>query len=267
MTFNLSMVKPFLQKHGPSILTGLTIFGVAATGYLTHVADKKLIGDVCEKIVMSEDTEKPVKEIVNETAKEHWKDYIAPAAVGLATMGCSFGANSWHLSKEGTLAAAALMYKTSGEELEKKIREKFGDEETAKIKKEIAEAKADKERPPWEEKRPDKMKIWEPYSKQWFYATQQELLWAEIVINKMLAQNYQVSMNDLLKIYNCKPIKDGDNFGWSYDDECFTELWACGGAMMGNWIGFSPGYRQDSNGEWYFEMDYEVHPNDFQKLE
>ena len=263
---NFNAIKPFLEKHGPTILTGLAMFGVAATGYLTHRADKKLIGDVCERIVMSEETETPVKEIVAKSAKANWKIYIPPVVAGLATMGCALGANQWHLNKEGALAAAALMYKTSGEELEKKLTEKYGEEEVKKVKQEIAEAKADKDRPPWEAKRPDKMKIWEPYSKQWFWASQQELLWAEIMINKMICQRFQVTLNDLLKIYGCRPMKDGDKLGWSYDDECYNQIWACGGSLMGNWIGFSPQLIQNDDGTTYFEMDYEVHPNDLTEL-
>lgn len=264
---SFNTIKNFIIKHGPTILTAFTMLGVAGTGYLMHVADKKLIGDVCERITWDEDTEKPINEIVNESAKDNWKVYIPPVVVGLATMGCAFGANHWHLSKEGALAAAAIMYKTNGEELERRLKEQFGEDNVNEVKKQIREAKEDPDLPPWEEKRPDKMKIWEPYSKQWFYASQQELLWAEIVINKMLAQNYQVSINDLLKIYGIKPKPELENVGWSYDDECFTQLFAVGGAMMGNWIGFSPGYRQGADGEWYFEMDYEVHPNDFTRLE
>ncbi len=267
MNLNINTVKNLLIKHGPTILTGLAMFGVAATGYLTHRADKKLIGDVCERIVTTEETEKPVKDIVTESAKANWKVYIPPVVVGLATIGCTLGANQWHLSKEGALAAAAIMYKTNGEELEKRLKEKFGDEEVKKVKQEIAEAKEDKDRPPWEAKRPDKMKIWEPYSKQWFWASQQELLWAEIMINKMICQQWKVTLNDLLSIYGCKPTKEGENLGWSYDDECYTQTWACGGRLMGNWIGFSPQLVENSDGSTYFEMDYEVHPNDLAELE
>ena len=267
---NFNAVKPFLEKHGPTILTGLTMIGVAATAYFTHRADTKVCGYTCAEVLTKDirnEKEIKFKPIFYEEAKKHWKFYIPPVAVGLATMGCAFGANKWHLSKEGALAAAAIMYKTSGEELEKKLSEKFGEEEVKKVKQEIAEAKADKDRPPWEAKRPDKMKIWEPYSKQWFLASQQELLWAEIMINKMICQRFQVTLNDLLKIYGCLPMKDGDKLGWSYDDECYNQIWACGGNLMGNWIGFSPQLVQNDDGSTYFEMDYEVHPNDLTGLE
>lgn len=266
MKLNFRMIKPFLQKHGPSILTGLSMLGVVATGYLTHRADRKIIGDACEAILFEDDADIPVDVTVGRVMRKHWKNYILPASVGVATMACSLGANQWHLSKEGALTAAALMYKTSGEELEKALKEKFGEEEVAEVKKKIAEAKDDKERPPWEAKHPDKMKIWEPYSKQWFWASQQQLLWAEIMINKMICQQWKVSLNDLLNIYGLRGKKEFDDIGWSYDDECYTQTWACGGRMMGNWIGFSPILKTGTDGEEYFEMDYEVHPNDITEV-
>lgn len=267
MNLNINTIKNLLIKHGPSILTGLASFGVVATGYLVHRADRKLIGDSAEAILFEEDSDIPVKTTVKRVAKKNWKIYIPAAVSGVATIACIIGSNQWHLSKEGALTAAALMYKTSGEELEKALKEEFGEEKVDEVKKQLKEAKDDKDRPPWEAKRPDKMKIWEPYSKQWFWASQQELLWAEIMVNKMMCQQWKVSLNDLLSIYGIKGKKEWENFGWSYDDECFTQTWACGGRLMGNWIGFSPQLVEGKDGETYFEMDYEVHPNDLSEVE
>ena len=267
MNLNINVIKNALIKHGPSILTGIAMVGVITTGYLVHKADRKLIGDVAEAVLFEDDSDIPVSDTVKRIAKKNWKIYIPAAMSGVLAMGCAFGANQWHLSKEGALAAAAIMYKANSEELEKKLREEFGEEKVDEVKKKIAEAKADKDRPPWEEKRPDKMKIWEPYSKQWFWASQQELLWAEIMINKMICQQWKVTLNDLLKIYGCKTSKEFENLGWSYDDECYTQTWACGGRLMGNWIGFSPQLVENKDGTTYFEMDYEVHPNDLTNID
>lgn len=264
MIFNFQTIKPFLQKHGPTILTGLAMFGVVATGYLTHRADKKVISEACEAILFTDDADIPIEETVGRCMKKNWKNYIPPVVTGLATMGCMLGSNQWHLSKEGTLAAAALMYKTSGEELEKALKEKFGDEEVKKMKQEIAEAKADRDRPPWEEMKPGRITFYEPYSKQYIQATQQELLWAELTANKILQQSNRCTMNDLLSCYpHAKKMRGGDNIGWGLYEDWFCE--SASYAPSGPWINFTPQYQTNANGDTYFVMDYEINPMELSK--
>ena len=260
MKIDFKLIKPVLEKHGPTILTGLASIGVLFTGYLVHRADLKNLGDIAEAVLFTDDSDIPMGETVKRVTKKNWKLYIPSAVSAVCTIGCIVGADRWHVSKEGMLAAAALMYKTSGEELEKKLREEFGDEKVTEIKQKIAEEKAEQNRPPWEERHPDKMKIWEPYTEQWFYASQKDILWAEIVINKKLAQEMEVTLNDLLALYGCKKTKKGEELGWTIEDECFTEIWACGGALMGNWIDFCPQVIENKDGTTYFQMEYVIHP-------
>lgn len=147
---NLNDIKNTLIKHGPSILTGVAMIGVAATAYLMHRAEEKNTVDICISYLDNKD--QTFVDIRKQTYKKNWKNYIPSVICGLATMGCIFGANHWHLSKEGALAAAALMYKANSEDLEKKLREEFGNDKVDEVKQKIREAKEDAERPPWEEK-------------------------------------------------------------------------------------------------------------------
>ena len=73
---NLNAIKHALIKHGPSILTGVAMVGVAVTGYLVHRADRKIIGDVAESILFEEDTEKPIGDTVKVISKKNWKNYL-----------------------------------------------------------------------------------------------------------------------------------------------------------------------------------------------
>ena len=231
---NLNVVKNTLIKHGPSILTGIAMIGVAVTGYLVHRADRKLIGDVAEKILFEEDTEKPVENTVKEVAKKQWKNYIPAAVSGILTMGCIFGANHWHLSKEGALAAAALMYKANAEDLEKKLREEFGNDKVNEVKQKIREAREDKERPPWEEKPEKKMKVWDPYTKQYLNISQTDILWAENTVNRWLFNSEAVEYNSLIKLLGGKANKSiGEHFGWFIDDTfCWNSSYIRGGGSI-----------------------------------
>lgn len=260
---NYNLIKSFMIKHGPSILTGCACFGVVLTGYFTHKAAMDCLSDVTEAVLCTEETETPVKDIVHRTVKKRWKNYIPAIITGVVAIGCSIWANQWHMTKEGMLASAAIMYKTGSEELEKGFIKKFGSEKIQEVKKEIA----DKERLPKLDGIPDKMKIWEPYTQQWFYASQKDILWAELTINKMLAQQLTARLSDILTLFGCKNTKEAEKLGWTYNDECFVQIWAIGGGLYGNWIDFCPQTVENLDGSSYLQMEYGVHPVDLAGLD
>ena len=262
MNINLKAIKPFLIKHGPTILTGLATVGVVATGYLTRRAVLKNLPEITEAVCFADDSDIPIAQTIKRIERQNWKYYIPPAVVGILTIGCGIGANQWHLSKEGLLAAAALTYKASGEELEAKLKEKFGAEAVDDAKKELAKERKEREdddRPPWIAKNPEKMKIWEPYSKQWIYASQKDLLCVELMANKLLQQASTVPFDRLLSMYGVKGNKDTKHLGWSYEDESFDEL-ACY-YYAGAWIDLCPQLIENQDGTSFLQMEYGIHPN------
>lgn len=258
MNLNINVIKNALIKHGPSILTGIAMVGVVTTGYLVHKADRKLIGDVAEAVLFEDDSDIPVSDTVKRLAKKNWKNYIPAAVSGVLAMGCAFGANQWHLSKEGALAAAAIMYKANSEELEKKLREEFGEEKVDEVKKKIAEAKADKDRPPWEEKNSGKMCVWDPYSKQWLNISQTDILWAENTANRRLFNCEVVEYRDLIGLLGGNTSKKyftEDNFGWYMDDTfCYNSSYIQGGGSIQICVG-----KVDD----HLELYYPLEPYDF----
>jgi len=267
MKINLKLIGNVLEKHGPSILTGIAAVGVVLTGYLTHKATEKVTMEIASEVKRPENSETPIKEIKKKVTKKHFKNYIIPTVVGVGTIACVVGVNYWHLSKEGAMAAAVAFYKASEGELKEAIKEKYGEDALEDLKKDIAEKKLEDERPPWEPKESTKMTIYEPYTKQWFRASQQEILWAELTANKMLQQTYKVKLNDILALYDgCKKTKLGEIIGWSMDDEMFLEAIDYSPSRAA-WITFVPIKVEKPDGNTYFEMDYEIHPNELPKDE
>lgn len=276
MRINFKVIGKILEKHGPSILTGMAAVGVVLTGYLTHKATEKTRGaqvlamakdftdevKTCDGNIDQIDTDTIVNKELDGWFKRYWKNYIPPAIAGVGTIACIIGANYWHLSKESAMAAAVAFYKASESELKDAIKEKFGDEALTDIKKDIAKKRLEDERPPWEPKNSNKMTIYEPYTKQWFRASQQEILWAELTANKMLQQTWKVRLNDILALYDgCKKTKLGNIIGWSLDDEMFMEAvdYSPSGAA---WITFCPQQITNNDGSTFFQMEYEIHPNE-----
>lgn len=227
----------FAKKNGPTILSGCAVIGTGITAYLAHKAGRQY------------DPNKPVK--------KQWKNYISTALTFAATVTCIAAANRIHLGKEAALAAAVAFYKTYGEDFEDAVFDKFSDAGLrANVMDEVNAPSMNM-----------KLRIWEPYTKQYFEASQKEILWAELTANKMLQQRGTVTVNDVLKLYSdpkLKMKKCGDKIGWSWDDDMFNEL--SGYYYAGGWIDMCPQF-DDSLGECRFVMEYGINPNDISHLE
>jgi len=243
MRVNPKVIFSVVKKYAPSILSGMAVAGVGLTGWLSYRAARK------------SDPEK--------TFKEQWKIYIPAGIAGAGTIACIVGSNWIHLNREASLIGAVSFYKAmvkEYEDYEDEMLERFGD----------AGLKVNNERMPEDPKtisRNLKIRIWEPYTKQWFESSQQEILWAELTANKMLQQKGEVTLNDVLKLYSDKNIKikkAGDTLGWSYDDEVFTE--GSSYYYAGAWIDMCPQFVE-VNGEWRFQMEYGMNPNDLSYID
>lgn len=239
MQVNPKLIYSMVRKYAPTILTGFAVAGVGLTGWLSHKAARK------------SDPEK--------TFKEQWKNYIPVGVAGIGTIACIIGANWIHLSREATMLAGITFYKamvSEYEDYEDEMFDRFGD---AGLKVNNERKKEDS---PQAVSHNMKLKIWEPYTKQWFHASQEEILWAELTANKMLHQGKNVTLNDVLKLYSDKSLKykkDGDALGWSWDDEMFNDG-SCY-YYAGGWIDMCPQFVE-VNGEWMFQMEYGINPND-----
>ena len=222
-----------IRKYAPTILTGMAVAGVGLTGLLSYRAAKKA------------DPEK--------TFKEQWKNYIPVGVAGVGTIACVVGANWIHLSREAAALAAVAFYKAAGEDFQEAVHQKFGEEGS---KGKVME---DWKRSP---DRNMRIEIWEPYTHQWFEASQQEILWAELCANKMLQQKGHLSLNEVLRLYSdpsLKMKKLGDQIGWSWDDDMFCELSSY--YYAGGWIDMCPQFVQ-TDGKWRFVMEYGINPNE-----
>ena len=234
---NPKVIFAFVRKNATTILSGMAILGVGITGWLSHRAARK------------SDPEKKLK--------EQWKNYIPPVVSGLGTIACIIGANQIHLGIEASMAAAVAFYKAAYDEndiFEKDLFRKSSDED----KEQMVSRVMSNPRP----SQTMKIKILEPYTNQWFEATQQEILWAELCANKRMQQRGQVTLNEVLKLYsdpNIKMKKIGNKLGWSFDDECFQEM--AGYYYAGGWIDMCPQF-DEIDGKRCFVMDYGINPNE-----
>ena len=220
-----------LKKNAPSILSGMAVGGVILTGYLAHKAGRKWNPD--------------------KKFKEQWKNYIPMGIAAGGTVACIVGANVMHLKIETAMAGAIAFYKASTTELEQfedNVYDKFGDaglRENLQTKNDISISDVE-------------IEVYEPYTKQYFKTTRQELLWAELEANKLLSAKGTVKLNEVLALYkNCKQKPIGNILGWSWDEDWFNE--SASYYWHGGWIDLCPQW-DDRPGKPRFVLDYGINP-------
>lgn len=242
-------LKGYILENLPSILTGVAVAGVVETVYLAVKATPKAL-DILEEHPKAEKEDK---------VKHTWKCYIPAAIAGAGTIACIVGANYAHLSREAGMLAA---YSFLGEKFVD-YRERSGEKHDAKIMKDIekdyiSEAVKGKPNRPLEI---GKMWCFEPESEQYFQATTEQILWAELTANKIFHNQGWLSFNQFLDLLpEAKKVEWGDHTGWYIYDEDgswdFNWSFYPGGTP---WIDIQPQISEDDD---VMVLAYGMHPGD-----
>lgn len=250
-------LKGIFLENLPSILTGVAVAGVVETTILAVKATPKAL-DILEEMHTSEKKDgTPWNK--KDDIKATWKCYIPSAIAGGITVACILGANQAHLSKEAGIIAA---YSLLGDKFSD-YRERSGEKHDKKImngikKDHISEAANEKPDTPLEV---GKMWVYEPESKQYFQATTEQILWAELTANKMFANQGWLSFNQFLDLLpGAKKVPWGNFTGWYSIDEDGTwdYNWSFypGGTP---WIDIQPQIATDDD---VMILAYGMHPGD-----
>lgn len=208
-------VKGKIVEKAPDILTAFNVLGVFATGWTMHKATKKATAYLeSEKAKRKEEN----PDFTDFSAKEKllltWKFYIWPFVTGALTIGSSIASNRISSTRLAESAAMTALLSDKVEKLEAKIEEKYGKEELDKAKKEIH----DEQLAGTENGLNGEMLCYEPVSKQYFKATQQQLLMAELTANKMFQNDHYVRFNDFLELLGCKRNASVEDYSWVMGD-------------------------------------------------
>ena len=229
---NARWMKWALKKYAPDILTGMAIGGTFVTGWLGVKAGEKVANekikltfglntsdDVTSKKTLSVPTKKQEFEVV-------WKCYIPPVASAVVTSACMIGAHKVHLHNEAVLAAVAAMYSDKYRQLANSVKDALPQEEYVLVQEAVAKNDATN-LPPWlPQPKEGETLYYEPISEQYFCATPQAMLYAQLHINKMLQEYWGVTLNDYLSVLpGCLPITEGYEIGWYQGTDDWQEIW------------------------------------------
>lgn len=163
-----------------------------------------------------------------ETIKTAGPVYIPTILTGSATIACIFGANVLNKRKQAALMTAYALLDSSYKEYKEKVNELYGDEAQTKVKEEIAKDHYKEEDIDLED---GKELFFDEFSGRYFESTIYDVRTAQYNINKDMALQTSVSLNDYYAYLNIPPIEGGDELGWS-SGMCFDAYWQ-------SWIDFN----------------------------
>lgn len=205
------MNKQFWNRNGSTILTVLGGIGVIGTAVLAVKATPKAM-----KLVEEAKEEKGEELTKWEIVKVTGPAYIPAGIVGLASVGCIFGANILNKKTQASMASAYALLDQSFKEYKRKVVDIYGSEADQKVRAEIAKDHYDDDDFAVVPEEDDgKILFYDQFSHRYFRSTMEDVLKAEYNTNRQLAVNTGVYLNEFYEFLDLAPITAGQKLGWS----------------------------------------------------
>ena len=208
-----------------TVLTAVEVVGLGVTAYLSAKAGVRAHQNCVIAKYKKNNGENDEEKIVQLTKKEvfqaSWKEYILPVAVGTVTAGAIIFSEMHHVKAEKGLAAAAAMSGAILQRYEQAVLNNTEEAIAQEIREEVisdmtGELMSGFSDDIHKSHSKNKMRCYCPYSNKIFYATQVDLLSAEIAINNTLMNGGGTSLSQYMKMFGVDIPENG--VGWWMDD-------------------------------------------------
>lgn len=214
--------KMFLKSNSSTILTCIGGVGVVATVVTAVKATPKAMA-----LIEEAKEEKGADLTKVETVITAAPAYITTAVLGVSTLACIFGANALNQRQQAMMTSAYALLDNSYKEFKAKVQELYGEGTVDVVKGEIAKDKYKEE--PF--KVSEEMELfYDDFSGRYFESTREKVLQAEYELNRTLAYDYGVFLNEWYEMLGIETVDYGDYLGWS-SYELVETTWA-------SWVNF-----------------------------
>lgn len=213
----------FLKRNASTILTCVGAAGVVATTVMAVKATPKAVS-LLEMAKEEKGEELTKLEKVQVAAPV----YIPTVLIGASTIACIFGANALNRHQQASLMSAYALLDSSYKDYKNKVAELYGENADSQVKQEIAKDKYNEDAYPVED---GKQLFYDDFSQRYFQATTEQVLTAEYELNRMLATDYGVFLNEFYELLGIDRTDYGDYLGWS-TGELVDAYWY-------SWVDFS----------------------------
>lgn len=137
----LQAAEKFVTDNSPGILTGLGVAGTVTAALLTGRAAYLVGMDASTQYheAVREGEELPVRLLeTNHLVKTYWKEFIPPAAIGVATVTAIIAANHIGSRRTAAIAAAFKLSEQLTEEYKERVVKTLGSQKEEKMRAELA---------------------------------------------------------------------------------------------------------------------------------
>lgn len=198
----LSQTVTLLKKESPMILGVLGAAGVVLTAISVAKATPK-----AEKALEGIEDAPTI-----EKAKIVAPIYAKSALIGTATIACIVGSTILNGKQRIAVASAYMMLDQTYKQYKDKVDDIFGEGSSRKVERELTKEKLESlPRPKYD----DTMIFYEKHRDEFFERNMQDVQEAMYQLNRKLAMDGEVSLNDLYDFLNLDHTKEGNELGWS----------------------------------------------------
>lgn len=216
----LSATRLYLKRNAPTILSCAGAVGVVLTAITAANASLKAMYNV-DEVEWGERRTLNKKEAFLVAAPA----YIPTVLVGSATIACIFGANLLNQRQQSALVSAYMLLDTAFKDYKAKTAQLYGEDADQKIRSEIVKDKY--KDAPVVVRSDETMLFYEEHYGHIFERTMLEVQDAEYQLNRKLAKDGEVSLNDFYRFLGLNENEIGDALGWSQECICdfYTPAW------------------------------------------
>lgn len=213
--------KVFINRNAPTILTVVGGIGVVVTTVMAVKATPKALA------LLEQAKEEKGEDLTTfETVKVAGPAYAPSVVVGASTIACIFGANALNKKQQAALMSAYALLDSSYKDYKKKVEELYGEDADANVRSELA--KDNYEETPVED---GKQLFYDEFSERYFESTMEKVMKAEYEINRIIAIDGGVFLNEFYELLEIPTIEYGNYMGWSA-----CEMYECGYGY--SWLDF-----------------------------
>lgn len=208
----------FIKRNGATILTCVGGIGVVATTITAIKAGQKAT------LRLNEARKEKGEELTPlEKVQVAGPIYVPPILLGASTIACIFGANVLNKRQQAGLASAYALLDNSYKEYKAKVKELYGKDADGNIKADIVKDKYEYYHASSEK---DTQLFYDEFSGRYFESTMERVLAAEYEINRIIAQDCGVFLNEFYELLGIETVDYGDYLGWS-SFELVEMYWYC----------------------------------------
>lgn len=197
----------FVKRNSSTILTCVGALGVVGTAVVSGQASTKAV-----RMLEEAKQEKGSDLTKLEVVKIAGPIYIPTVLLSASTIACIFGANALNKRKQSAMMSAYALLDASFKEYKSKVQELYGDDADINIRNEIAKDKYDICDI---ELVGEELLFYDEYSQRYFNTTMENVLRAEMLLNKDLQRHGYTCINELYSLLNIPEMDFGDFLIWS----------------------------------------------------